>query len=232
MSFLIDNLVAVVVGTVLLVALVVLQTRQRQVAVDDTVHHVVRGYVNSVMATLTDDVDNMMSATQAEAVFGPGLPFLVDTATAPGMMGSTSVLAFPTKAETAGPGSPLAPALVIYRVTDPDSGPDSVRVGETWRRVFRLDRAVAPPDSVTASKPLAAYSYDPVSPGVIMEFRADLVGDGSVAVRSGPRPDKLHSVRLSIAGGLAKVDSLSGGSVNPRQLNATRLSVTRRPVNL
>lgn len=240
MAPLLDNLVAVVVGTTLLIALVLLQTRQRQVAVDETVHHIVRGHIESAMEVLTSDVDNMMNRVQADAAFPPGYPFRLDTATVTGMMGSTRQFAFPSRIDTSTTNAPLVPALVVYRTVDPTGGPDSVRVGETWRRVFQLQRATALAGPGPAPPPLPnlnTLAYAAVSSGVIMEFQAVLVGENvttgaAEVVRDGMAPAGLNSVQLSLAGGIAKVDSLAGGQVNPRQLNATRLSVTRRPVNL
>lgn len=114
MSVLLDNLTAILVGSTLLVAMLVVQHRGQQSAVDATVRYQSQVYTAEFLSVLERDVENIRTMAEMEAAFGATQFVHRRQATAQGRT-YTRQFAFPTLLD---PDSGVASevALVTYVV--------------------------------------------------------------------------------------------------------------------
>jgi hypothetical protein len=233
-----DNLLAIVVGTVLLMTLLILQVRQRQSAVDETIHSSVWEHVHEAVELLRNDAANILNRDQADDAFpNPGNTayaprFRVDTTAA----GFTERLLFPALVQDT-LGGAFEEAQVGYRlVVATTSTGDTlvVRLNGEDRIAHRLQRAVLKvadmPSAGTSLPPTSLYQD--VTPGVLVDFEVGFVGSPLEPVRDGDAPDGFSAVRIAATGALARLDAISSDQANTRETNGVRITATARPVNL
>ena len=252
MAPLLDHLTAIVIGTIVLITLFVLQSRQRLTAVDETIHLSVREYTQEALGTLGGDLNNAINERRARADTSIGgfrssfdpvenaaymsspiarthaspVPgdylFGVDTLA----NGMTGWLAFPAWIGTAAGG--FKSAQVIYRLVpevDTTGAPETAFVNGQARELYRLERWTSfTPDGTDPSS-----GFQPISGGIIADFRVELVGYSTEPVRKGPAPDGVHAVRVSINGAVDRLAAISTGQANTRESNGVRLAATYRP---
>lgn len=143
MTFILDHLGAVLVGSTLLVALVVVQQRGQQSAADATLRYQSQTLASEFLNTVERDVENIRTMREMEAAFEghatlPARRFSVRQATAADGTVYTSQLAFPTLADPKG-GPDGEVIIVAYHVT-PTGG--EVDVDGVARPTFRARRYV------------------------------------------------------------------------------------------
>lgn len=149
MHVLLDHLTAFLVGSVLLVALVYLQQRGQQGAVEATLRYQNQTAAARFLDAVERDVENIRTVSQMGAAFGgPGvsdsLAFSVRQGTGADGRVYTSQFAFPTLANPPEDrGAPTDPAgevaIVVYHVTPTGR---SVDVNGTDRPTYRARRYV------------------------------------------------------------------------------------------
>ena len=255
LSPLLDHLTAIVVGTVILMTLFVLQTRQRLTSVDETIHLSVREYTQNALGTVSGDLGNAIGERRARtdtlvggfrtlsmtdpvknAAFLGGFRthaapkagdylFGADTLA----NGMTGWLAFPSRV-TVG-GGRLRSAQIVYRLqadTMAGGAPRTAFVNGQDRQLYYLERwtSFAPDGTDPAS------GFERVSGGIVTDFRAELVGFSTEPVRKGAAPDGVHSIRLTMSGAVDRLDQISTDQINTREANGVRLSTTVRPSDL
>ena len=121
MTFILDHLTAVLIGGTLLVALIVVQQRGQQAAVETTLRYQSETLASTFLDTVERDIENTRTMGEMEAAFEgdpsrPARRFSVRRATAPDGTEYTSQFAFPTLADPAnGPESEVV--IVTYHVT-------------------------------------------------------------------------------------------------------------------
>ena len=234
---LLDHLTAIVVGTVILLTLLILQTRQQQTAVDETVHSSVWEHVHQAVELIRNDTANMLNHEQAEDAFpNPSNAAFayrleVDT-TAEGL---THSFLFPALVRDT-VGASLSEAQVAYRLvphTDPVTDSTlTVVLNGAVRDLYKLQRAVLKTTDMTTTSVPADALYDDITAGVLVDFEIGLVGAPLDPVRVGGPPNGFSAVRIAATGSLDRLSQISTDQANTRETNGVRVTATARPVNL
>lgn len=141
MAFLIDNLTAVVVGTVLLLAMLAVQHRGQERAIEATARYQSQAAAATFLNTVERDVENARSLKEMDAVFGAHRLTLHQAYGADGEP-YTRQFVFPTLVGVDTVGTDHEMALVTYEVMPTG---DSVRVGPDYRPTYRAERWVLLP---------------------------------------------------------------------------------------
>lgn len=142
MTFVLDNLIAIVVGSVLLGGLLILQQRNQQAAVEATQRYRAQAMASDMTASLEREIENVRSRAETERAFAVG---------AGGSLGPdtyrfrlrrdaadevTTVFEFPTAAD---PNSLTASGTMIVGYHTTATG-DSVHVDGADRPLYRVTR--------------------------------------------------------------------------------------------
>ena len=143
MTFILDHLIAILVGATLLGGLLFMQQRGQQAAIETTIRHRAETQTSSFLSTLTRDVENARTARQIKSGLGTWAP------DAKGAWGDYSLGVFGTPTRTdwlqlvtltspeAGSASPFQ--AVAYRSVELA---DSVEVKGVRHPLYRVDRYV------------------------------------------------------------------------------------------
>lgn len=233
-----DHLTAIVIGTILLMTIFILQMRQSQSAVDETIHSSVWEHVHEAVEIVRNDTANLMNEDQATKDFPSGLvPIVAVDTTASG--GLTQRFLFPARVRDT-VGDTLVPAQVGYRLVphlNLSSSPVdtfTVRMNGEDRPLFRLQRAVLKVTDMTGL-PSAVPDpslYQDITANLLVDFEIGLIGSALEPRRSGSAPDGFSAVRIAATGGLDRLDAISSEQANTRETNGVRITATARPVNL
>jgi hypothetical protein len=199
-AFLFDHLTAVLVGSVLLVALALVQQRGEADSVEASTTRIVQGRAAAFARTFERDVENLRPEAEARAALGAAYACAVTRDAA-----GRTTFAFPTLADpAAGPASPVV--LVRYRAV---ATGDSAFVRGAMQPLLRVERAVE-----GGGAPVRASSDDLVNFDVAL-----------FAARSGTPladcPPDLARVRLDLALAVpqpAAAPALARLSATPRPL--------------
>jgi uncharacterized protein YoaH (UPF0181 family) len=130
MTFLIDNLIAIVVGSVLLSGLLVLQHRQQQTAIEATQRYRAQSFASDLTATVEREIENARSRAETERAFAIGAGGQIGPATYRFRLrrdatdAYTELLEFPTASDPDALNA-SGTMIVSYRVTPTG---DSARV--------------------------------------------------------------------------------------------------------
>lgn len=208
MQFLFDHALAVVCGAALIVGALTLQTRSQLHAVQETVQGSARAHVAAFADVLSQDFDNTLSESQAQATLGTYRCWLRRDSTDR----RTTFAEVPAFIRTA-PGADAQPGFVRYELV---ASGDSVRVGSGWIETYDLMRSVDDGSGYT----------DPATVGVnIVDFDVTFRGRASETT-SGPPPLRFTQVEVELATALPDV------SRNEAGLNTARVGLIVRPPNL
>ncbi len=135
MSAIFDHLIAIIVGAVLVGALLFVQMRRQEAAIETTVRNRVEWQANEFLSAFQRDVENMRTVAQTQHAFGfDRYRILRET----GTDGTTytSQFTFPTLADPdMGPASPVA--IVSYEMAPTGQ---TVRVGTVNRPTYAVTR--------------------------------------------------------------------------------------------
>ncbi|MEM9998208.1 MAG: hypothetical protein AAF809_10955 [Bacteroidota bacterium] len=217
MTFILDNLAAILVGTTLLVALITVQQRARFDAADATARYAMEQQNQGFIETLRRDFENMRTRTQAIDSLGY---YELKLRRGGGMDGVTRTFSFPTLADPAlGEASPVA--QVHYRLEH-----TGVWVGphDTGRWLYQMVRYVDMGSGFVRSGGSAPNLWD---------FRVDLWRrDGTQSTQTTNAPDP---VRIKVD--LETVSTLPPERVTAdqeavRETDFQRQSYTIRPLNI
>lgn len=212
MISLLDHLTALGVGTIVLVALLSLQTRDRIAEVEGTVTDVASGQAGSVAETLAEEFENVLSPAMAQAATGTARYRLERDAANE----RTVLVEVPAYVRTAPGGPPLA-AHVRYTLVA--TGPP-LRVGTRSFPVYQLRRAV---DRGTG------YGA-PVTVGEqMLDFDVKFRGRTDERFAGAP-PVAFAQIAFQVVVGVTAPPAASGART--RQTNRVRASATIRPANL
>ena len=142
MAFILDNLTAILVGTTLLVALLFVQQRGQQSAIDATTRYQSQRMTSALATTIERDVENIRTKDQTVAAFGPwgatasAYRFSLRRATGTDGESYTSQFSFPTLKDPAlGDASPIL--IVTYHV-EPTGA--TVRLDGVDRPMYQVTR--------------------------------------------------------------------------------------------
>lgn len=225
MTFIIDHLIAILVGATLLGALLFMQLRGQQSSIETTIRHRTETQTASFLSTLTRDLENTRTQSQIQSGLGTWSQDSVSTYTtrAFGIHGNsthTHWLEFVTLADpSAGVASPLM--AVSYR-TVPTG--DSVEVGGVLQPAMRVERFVWEPG-------MADWEQRGGSASNVTGFSVTATRpDGSVLTnnRSGTSPAKIAIVLTAAEDG---VGQKTGDQAATTRTNATRQALTVRIAN-
>lgn len=111
MAFILDNLIAILVGTTLLVALVFVQQRGQQSAIDATSRYQSQRMASGLASTIERDVENIRTRAQTQTAFG-------------GTSGTTTYR-FSLRRETGTDGETYTSQFAFPTLLDPSLGDDS-----------------------------------------------------------------------------------------------------------
>ena len=235
MAFLIDNLTAVVVGTILILTLLTLQMRDRQEAVADTISHGVRQQLYGAIEIVGEDLENMRSpqAAAAEAAVLSGGSISVDPADLSWnadtlSSGSTSLFRFPTSVRLSETPTDRALAEVTYALIP---SMETVHVGGAVQQRHTLVRTasfVRLSPSTTPATQVDTLSRDLIS--LRLGFVSGVVEDN--VTRQGAAPASTHSVSLAATAARPGPADLSTDVRNVGFSNAVTYGGTFTPKNL
>jgi hypothetical protein len=212
-----DHIIAVIVGTVLIVTAFAVQQRGSQRTVESAIHGNLQGQTLSFVGTLERDVENMR--TDREGAFRLGYPAAELVRVERDAAGGTTLLRFPTLLN---PEDPTSSALVAYRR---EAAGETVRIGVTptgqprSRSVYRLVRYVN-----TGGTWRAAGG----SPSIVVSFTAALVGADGTTQTAGAAPDPLDRVEFVVETAQAGAGRRSADQADVGRTNATRYAATPR----
>lgn len=208
MQFLLDHALAVVAGSVLLIAALTLQTQSRLHAVQETVSDAARARAVSLGEMLAEEFDNVLSEPQATEFFGAHLCRLRRDPSD----SVTERVEVPAYVRTAAASLPT-PGHVRYRLL---ADGDSVQTSDTWLPTYDLVREVDQGTGYSAP--------DTVGTGIV-DF--DVVfGGRATETTSGTPPIRFRQIGFEIA---VAMPDLAG---ERRFHNVARVSHVIRPPNL
>lgn len=231
-----DHLTAIVIGALLLMTLFILQMRQQQTSVDETIHSSVWEHVHEAVEVIRNDTANLMNDEQATAAFPPTAPPLLEVDTT-AVGGLTRRFLFPARVRDTD-SDPLEPAQVGYRIVAQmdasGTSPITVRLNGADRPVYKLQRAVLKTADMTglSSAEPDPGDYQDITANLLVDFEIGLVGSAIEPQRSGVAPSGFSAVRIAATGALDRLEDLSSEQANTRETNGVRITATARPVNL
>ena len=227
MAFILDQLLAIVVGAMLIVTLLTLQFRERQAAISNTIGHTVRKTLNETMEPVADDIENMWSPDKA----GGGV-VSVDTFTSGPYVGHgiTRFVQFPAEARFGTSDANRAMAQVTYQLYP--TGTTANVSGEIYEQ-FGLVRTV----DFSAFSASSGYNgptlTDTLAP-LLIDFKVGYIeglNSGSTMRRTGAPTDLTHAVHLSALGARPAPDSTITGRATRIPFNAVPYGKTYRLLN-
>ncbi|HYE95414.1 MAG TPA: hypothetical protein VD962_04345 [Rubricoccaceae bacterium] len=211
MAAILDHLVAIIVGAVLILALVVVQQRSKQRAVETTIHTATQAQTLSFMDAFERDVENM----RTREAMGTFYQCVVEQDG-----GMTTRFTFPTLARPDS-GQASRPALVTYR-REPTGR--VLQVNGVARPLYRLARLVATPGR--------NWAYAGGSTEIITDFDVALTPRGGAPITSGNCPDNLERVRVEATTGRDGVVRTAGDQYAAGRMNLSRSGLTIVPFAL
>ncbi|MEM1116242.1 MAG: hypothetical protein AAF845_13605 [Bacteroidota bacterium] len=183
MTFALDNLTAILVGTTLLVALVFVQQRGQRHAIDAASQGPAAPQASAFLDGIARDVERMGAMDTASGTRGLSLR----RAVGPDGETYTSRLSFPVLLSPEG-GAASEVAHVTYEVMPTGN---SVRLGGALRPTYRAVRSVSP-------RGASGHRADGGS-GLLIDFDVEVTGpDGVVVVADPSIPEAPHSVHLTV----------------------------------
>ena len=198
MAFVFDNLIAILVGTTLLVALVFVQQRGQQSAVDAAVRYQAQSQTSGFLDGLERDVENMRAMAEMDATFGTRRLAIRRAIGADGET-YTRQFAFPTLLDPeAGVASDVA--FVTYEVTPTGQ---SVRLGDALHPTYQAVRYVY-------TRGAAGHVADGGS-GLLIDFDVEVTGADNVAIVEAPAlTETPQSVHLAVVAAPAGAPQRAG----------------------
>ena len=206
MQFILDHTLAVVCGGALILGVLTLQANSRHHAVSETISGAARSQAGSVLETLTQEFDNLLSENQALSVLGTYRCRLEQDA----LGERTTRVEAPVFVSAGGSGAPQA-GHVMYTLV---ATGDSVQVGPAWLKTHRLERSVD-----TGS----GYGAAAVVAEGLVDFDVTFHGRASERT-SGVPPLRFSNVGVEVA--------LALPSPSANRLNVARVGRSVRPPNL
>ncbi len=220
MAVFLDNLTAIIVGTTLLVALLFVQQRGQQRAVEASTRYQAQQLTGGFATTMERDVDNIRTRAQTDSAFAGGArTYRFSLRRAVGTDGETytSQFTFPTLLEPAlGLDSPVA--IVAYHV---EPSGEIARIGGTSHPLYRATRyvyerggAIAPTGSLDGIVDFEVTAYDETGAPITDEATLD------------PTPPRVH-LNLVTAVGLptqSSGDQANTGFVASRHARTVRVA--------
>jgi hypothetical protein len=206
MVALLDHLTAILIGASLLCVLLFVQQRNKQAAVEATVHHAAQEQAFTAMEVIERDSDNMR-------LFDAFRPLVRQSG------GLTTQLTFHTLADPdRGQASSLV--AVTYRLEDTYR---TMAVDGQTRPVYRLARYV---------NDGTGYVYAGGSTETVLDFDVALLGrDGSVVI-DGSATDALARLSVDLVSAVAGPERVAGDQASTAATNLTQQGGTFRPVTL
>ncbi|MEM8598884.1 MAG: hypothetical protein AAGF99_03090 [Bacteroidota bacterium] len=248
MQAILDHLSAVVVGTILLVALLTLQIREKLDATDQALQYQLRSRAETLLDTFGRDIDNMM--TQEEAIAAGVSPSTCKVHYAGGRLRAFWFPSYVERVKVVGTnvdGGPqyesfYEPMSVRYNV---NWTPRTITAGDSTRSVYRLVRREY---RAGVGGNIAATAAAEVEIGTIIEsnsirlsepvtdFNVQLFGAAgrlsSRGVESGFAPSDVAYLRLSAELAHDALANLATDQQSQRLVNLARVSQTFRPPDL
>ena len=214
MAAILDHLTAIIVGASLLGALLFVQQRSGQAAVEATVHHVAQTQTFSVMETLERDTDNMR-------MFVGIRPQVSQSG------GVTTLFTFYTLGDPdLGMDSPIV--AVTYRLEDTHR---TITADGQTREVYRIARYVN--DGIDSDGDGSLYDYAGGSTEGVLDFTVTLTSrDGMTNVTDGPAPDGFARVGVDLVAAVAGPARVAGDQAATATTNVTQQGGTFRPLTL
>ncbi|MEL6444077.1 MAG: hypothetical protein AAF089_07325 [Bacteroidota bacterium] len=213
MHVLLDHLSAIIVGTVLLLALLVFQMRERLNSVDEAMRYELQTRGEAVMTSLGQDLNNLVTEGDAGDM-GLAPSGCVLERHSDGVVRSIQC---PGLIETE-PGN-KEPGTVRYW-TQPAGR--SYTVGDSVRTAYVLHRDI---DTFMGA------DTQPVADAVI-GFDVTLFGASGAPVTDGAAPADLYALRLNVELASQGTAALTSDQASERQINVARFGHTVRPPNL
>lgn len=212
MSSILDHITAAVAGTIVLLALMTLQTRDRVEAVEGTVADIARQQAASTADILAQEFDNALSEPMARTALGSYRCRLVRDASNE----RTALVEIPAYVRTT-PTGPVTPAHVQYRLQDTGR---NIAVGGRTRRAYRLLREV---DTGAGYRTAAV-----VAEGVV-DFDVKFRGRASETFAGGP-PLRFTQIDFQVVVAVPPPQALPGRR-RTRETNSAQVGFTVRPAN-
>ena len=238
MQSIFDHLTAILVGATLLGALLFVQMRQQQSAVETAVRDRAQAHASTFFDVAQREVEN--ARTRAQAVRGLGYYVTEVQGTADRTDRFTFVTQEPPPPGTSGGGRMVA---VSYRLV---ATGETVRVGQAVRPTYRIERwtNAATPDA--SGTPTAAADFTRVGPVAtdVVSFVVRAYDEGGALVtwagsgagygRPGSTSSSDDPVRFEIEVESASVgpERLAGDQTATTEGNLVRLAKSVRPVNV
>ncbi len=213
MSSLLDHLTAIAAGTVVLLALVTLQMRDRVAAVEDAVSDVAQQQATSVADGLAQEFDNVLSEPMATAALGTYRCQLVRDAAGE----RTALVELPVFVRTVRGGAVRA-ATVRYQLRATGR---TVTVGRTARPTYRLTREVDTGAGYGAAATVAES---------LVDFDVKFRGRASETFAGAP-PLRFSQIAFQLVVAVTPPRARAG-HVRVQQTNSARAVFAVRPPNL
>lgn len=217
MSAILDHLTAILVGAVLVGALVFVQMRRQETAVQTTVRNRVEMQTGEFLAVLQRDAENVRTRRQTEQAFG-AYRFSVRRATGPDGETYTKQLSFPTLLDPSqGSASPVA--LITYEMTPTG---ETVRVGASRRPTYGVVRHEYTRGGGSRTTGGAVG---------ILDLDVMLVGDDGAETSSDDVVDPIPSqVRIAVMAAAEGALRRASDQTTTTPMNATRRATTVRVI--
>jgi hypothetical protein len=206
MAAILDHLTAILVGASLLGVFLFVQQRNKQAAVEATVHHAAQEQAFTALETIERDSDNMR-------LFDAFRPRVQQRD------GLTTQLTFHTLADPGlGQTSPLV--AVTYRLEDTFR---TLTVDGRTRPVYRLARYV---------NDGAGYVYAGGSTESVLDFDVTFFGRDGTVVTDGEATDALARLSVGLVSAITGPEQVAGDQSATAATNLTQQGGTFRPVTL
>ena len=217
MSSVFDQLIAVLVGSIVVLTLLVLQTRDRTEAVRGAVAAAAHARATTALHILAQDLDNTMSKAQATREFGPGYVYRCRLARSADDE-RTVLIEVPTAVRS----SPTAaPAWGHVRYTLVDGG-GTVRVGRVDVPHYTVLREVDLGSGYGTPQPIAQNVTD-----------LDVVFRGRLHQSSnGSPPPRFAGIGAALDLALPTGQQVTSDQVSTTVMNRASAAVALRPPNL
>ena len=208
MQFLFDHALAILCGAFLLVGVLTLQTQSRIHSVQETIQGSARSQIGSFADVVSQELDNVLSETQARAMLDSYRCLLERDPT----NSFTSRAEVPALIRLSASAPPVPAHL---RFTMVASG-DSVLTGGAWAKTYRLERAIdtgagyGPPSTIATG---------------LVDFDMTFRGRAAESASGGP-PIRFSQIAVDMAMAHSDLDQ------DDAALNVARLGLVVRPPNL
>jgi hypothetical protein len=217
-SAIFDHLTAILVGAVLVGALLFVEMRQQESAVEATVRNRVEHHAAEFLAAVQRDAENIRTRAQAQHAFGGAYRFTLRQARGADGELYTKQFSFPTLLDPSRGGrSPVA--LVTYEMTPTGQ---TVRVGTSQRPTYRV---------VRHEYTRAGGSRETGGAASVLGFNVILVGaDGSDQAVAETVNETPAQVRVSVMMAAPVGPQRTGDQATTTMQNAARRTATIRVV--